>query len=148
MDMHTPHASGRSSFAVALYELLNPIPLGFFTAAWIFDILYIKSMQIMWTDAASWLIVIGLVIAIIPRIINLVQIWVGHRYSFSSPVKLHFWLNLVAILLAIVNAFIHSRDAYAVVPLGVTLSTLVVILLLLANVQLALRQRNAYGDTV
>jgi len=59
--------SGRSRFAVALYELLNPIPLGFFTAAWIFDILYIKSMQIMWTDAASWLIVIGLVIAIIPR---------------------------------------------------------------------------------
>jgi len=46
-------------------------------------------------------------------------------------------------LLAIVNAFIHSRDAYAVVPLGVILSTLVVILLLLANVQLALRQRNA-----
>jgi len=143
MDMHTPNASGRSRFAVALYELLNPIPLGFFTAAWIFDILYIKSMQIMWTDAASWLIVIGLVIAIIPRVINLVQVWIGHSYAFSSPIKLHFWLSLLAILLAIVNAFIHSRDAYAVVPLGVILSTLVVILLLLANVQLALRQRNA-----
>ncbi|STQ59926.1 Predicted membrane protein [Pseudescherichia vulneris] len=100
-------------------------------------------MQIMWTDAASWLIVIGLLIAIIPRLINLVQVWVGRRYTFGSPVKLHFWLNLIAILLAIINAFIHSRDAYAVVPLGVILSTLVVILLLLANVQLALRQRNA-----
>jgi len=72
-----------------------------------------------------------------------VQVWIGHRYAFSSPIKLHFWLSLLAILLAIVNAFIHSRDAYAVVPLGVILSTLVVILLLLANVQLALRQRNA-----
>ncbi len=141
MQSH-PHA-GRSVIALALYELLNPIPTGFFVAAWIFDIIYLKTFVILWTQAASWLIAIGLVIAIIPRLINLVQVWVGSRYPQGSAVKVHFWLNLLAIVLAIVNAFIHSRDAYAVVPLGVTLSTLVVILLLLANVQLALRQRSA-----
>ncbi|MDI6935983.1 hypothetical protein QMN21_30985, partial [Serratia sp. Se-PFBMAAmG] len=59
--------------------------------------------------------------------------------------KTHFWLSLLAIVVAIANAFIHSRDAYAVVPLGVTLSTLVVALLLLANVQLALRGRTTAG---
>ena len=48
-------------------------------------------------------------------------------------------------LVAIVNAFIHSRDAYAVVPMGVTLSTIVVALLLIANVQLALRARRIPG---
>lgn len=133
--------SGPSRVAIALYELLNPLPLGFFTAAWIFDILYLKSFQIMWTDAASWLIAIGLVLAIVPRLINLVQVWFTQRPLATAAVKIHFWLWLVAIVLAIFNAFVHSRDAYAVVPLGVILSTAVVALLLIANVQLALRIR-------
>ncbi|MGR4049194.1 DUF2231 domain-containing protein [Kosakonia cowanii] len=133
--------SGPSRVAIALYELLNPLPLGFFTAAWIFDILYLKSFQIMWTDAASWLIAIGLVLAIVPRLINLVQVWITQRPLATAAVKIHFWLWLVAIVLAIFNAFVHSRDAYAVVPLGVILSTAVVALLLIANVQLALRTR-------
>ncbi|AZI88502.1 MULTISPECIES: DUF2231 domain-containing protein [Kosakonia] len=133
--------SGPSRVAIALYELLNPLPLGFFTAAWIFDILYLKSFQIMWTDAASWLIAIGLVLAIVPRLINLVQVWFTQRPLATAAVKIHFWLWLVAIVLAIFNAFVHSRDAYAVVPLGVILSTAVVALLLIANVQLALRTR-------
>ncbi|APZ05690.1 MULTISPECIES: DUF2231 domain-containing protein [Kosakonia] len=133
--------SGPSRVAIALYELLNPLPLGFFTAAWIFDILYLKSFQIMWTDAASWLIAIGLVLAIVPRLINLVQVWFTQRPLATAAVKIHFWLWLLAIVLAIFNAFVHSRDAYAVVPLGVILSTAVVALLLIANVQLALRTR-------
>jgi uncharacterized membrane protein len=45
------------------------------------------------------------------------------------------------VVLAIFNAFIHSRDGYAVVPLGAILSTLTVLLLLIGNVQLALRLR-------
>ena len=133
--------SGPSRVAIALYELLNPLPLGFFTAAWIFDILYLKSFQIMWTDAASWLIAIGLMLAIVPRLINLVQVWFTQRPLATAAVKIHFWLWLLAIVLAIFNAFVHSRDAYAVVPLGVILSTAVVALLLIANVQLALRTR-------
>jgi len=133
--------SGPSRVAIALYELLNPLPLGFFTAAWIFDILYLKSFQMMWTDAASWLIAIGLVLAIVPRLINLVQVWFTQRPLATAAVKIHFWLWLLAIVLAIFNAFVHSRDAYAVVPLGVILSTAVVALLLIANVQLALRTR-------
>ncbi|NUL36014.1 DUF2231 domain-containing protein [Kosakonia sacchari] len=133
--------SGPSRATLALYELFNPLPTGFFVVAWIFDILYIKTFQIMWTDAASWLIAIGLLIAIIPRLIHLVQVFVTQRHRTSGAEKFHFWLWLVAIVLAIFNAFVHSRDAYAVVPSGVILSTAVVILLLIAHVQLALRTR-------
>ena len=141
-----PNATRRhSALAVALYEFLNPIPLGFFTAAWIFDIIYLNSPHPMWTQSASWLIAFGLIIAIIPRLINLVQVWVGVSWPQTSPVKIHFWANLLAIVLAIFNAFVHSRDAYAVAPAGVILSTLVVALLCLANIQLALRLRSAEG---
>jgi uncharacterized membrane protein len=136
---------GRGPVITGLYELLNPLPLGFFAAAWLFDIIYINSTQIFWTHGASWLIAMGLVIAIIPRLLNLFLVWSGGS-SACSPVKVHFWLSLVAIVLAIINAFVHSRDAWAVVPLGVTLSTLVVALLTIANLQQALRDRSRGGE--
>ncbi len=132
-----------SALAVGIVALLDPLPIGFFAAAWIFYIIYIYSTEIAWTQAASWLIVFGLFIAIIPRIINLIQVWVGTGYPQGSPVKVHFWASALAIVLSIFNAFIHSRDAFAVVPAGVTLSTVVVLLLLFANLQLALRERLA-----
>lgn len=133
----------KANFATLLYEWLNPIPIGFFVAAWLFDIIYLYSREIFWTQAASWLIAFGLVIAIIPRLISLVQVWPSSASGYSAAVKLHFWANALAIILSIFNAFIHSRDGWAVVPTGVTLSTVVVLLLFVANVQLALRQRTA-----
>ncbi|MBK4784623.1 MAG: hypothetical protein FT714_10250 [Pantoea sp. Pent] len=132
------HTSGRSVVGVTLFTLLEPLPLGFFFAAWLFDIIYLQTFIVMWTKAASWLIAIGLVLAIVPRLISLIHLFRGA----PAAEKTHFWLSL----LAIVNAFIHSRDAYAVVPMGVTLSTLVVVVvLLIANLQLALRERRLQG---
>ena len=135
------HTSGRSVVGVTLFTLLEPLPLGFFFAAWLFDIIYLQTFIVMWTKAASWLIAIGLVLAIVPRLISLIHLFRGA----PAAEKTHFWLLLLAIVLAIVNAFIHSRDAYAVVPMGVTLSTLVVVVLLIANLQLALRERRLQG---
>jgi uncharacterized membrane protein len=139
--MTTQTTARPSAAAVAVYEWLNPLPYGFFTAALIFDIIYACTANIQWVNGASWLIAIGLVFAIIPRLINLVQVWFGSGRLQGSPVKLHFWLNLIAIVLAIINAFVHSRDAYAVVPQGLVLSAIVVVLLSLANILLAVGAR-------
>lgn len=130
--------------AVAIYGLFNPLPVGFFTAAWIFDLIYLSSFNSLWTLAAAWLISFGLVLAIIPRLINLVYVWKGGFAALSAP-KVDFWLSAAAVVLAIINAFVHSRDAYAVVPQGVILSTLVVLLLSIANIQTALRSRLKAG---
>jgi len=47
---------------------------------------------------------------------------------------LHVAASLLALLLSIVNAFVHSRDGYtAVVPQGLTLSIIVVVLMVLAT---------------
>jgi uncharacterized membrane protein len=41
---------------------------------------------------------------------------------------------VLAVLLSLLNAFVHSRDGYtAVVPTGLTLSALVVVILLIAG---------------
>ncbi|MGY4515810.1 DUF2231 domain-containing protein [Lysobacter sp. HA18] len=131
--MATP-AAPRSGVANALFALLNPIPFGCFVAALIFDITYARSAEIMWTKAAAWLIVIGLLAAIIPRLVNLAQVWItGRRWSTGAD-RIDFWLNLLAIVAAIINAFVHSRDAYAVVPAGQWLSIITVGLIAIGHV--------------
>lgn len=145
--MSSRTAPRRSVVANAVYGLLNPISFGFFVAALIFDIIYARSAEVMWGKGAAWLIVFGLLFAVIPRLINLVQVWVtGRRYSTNAD-KLDFWLNLVAIVAAIFNAFVHSRDAYAVVPAGLWLSVCTVILLSIAHMVIAV-QHSAAGDFI
>ncbi len=70
----------------------------------------------------------------VPRLVNLAQVWVTSRQTATRTDKLDFWLNLFAIVTSIINAFVHSRDAYAVVPAGVWLSAVTVILLSIAHI--------------
>jgi uncharacterized membrane protein len=133
-----------SLVAEGLYGLLNPLPFGFFVAALIFDIIYVNSADMLWDKAAAWLIVFGLLLAVVPRLINLAQVWITSRRSATGVDRLDFWLNLFAIIAAIFNAFVHSRDAYAVVPTGVWLSVLTVLLLSIGHVAVCV-QRAAPG---
>ena len=127
----------RSRPATVIFRLLNPVPFGFFVAALIADIVYYRTGEIMWMKGAAWLIAAGLVLAIIPRLINLVQVWFSGRNYVSGAQRLDFFVNLLAIVAAIFNAFVHSRDAYAVMPEGMWLSVVTVILLCVGNVALA-----------
>ncbi len=136
--MITHSTQTRSRVAYAIYALLNPIPFGFFVAALIFDAAYASNGDILWIKAAAWLITLGLLFAILPRLINLVHVW--RPANRTPPVeKLDFWLNLVAIDAAIVNAFVHSRDAYGAIPEGVWLSALTVLLLSLGFIFVAVQ---------
>lgn len=128
----------RSRPAVALFGLLNPAPFGMFVAALVFDVVYARTGELLWMKAAAWLIALGLVVAIIPRLIDLVAVWVPRGRVVAGAEKLSFLLNLLAIVAAIFNAFVHSRDAYAVVPAGVWLSGATVALLCVANIVTAL----------
>jgi len=127
----------RSVVAESIYGLLNPIPFGCFVAALVFDVIYSKSATMQWDKGAAWLIVFGLLFAIVPRLLNLWQVWITSRRSATRAEKLDFWLNLFAIVAAIVNAFVHSRDAYAVVPTGLWLSGCTVTLLSIGRIVLA-----------
>jgi len=137
----------RSIIAESIYGLLNPIPFGCFVAALIFDIIYSKTAVMLWDKGAAWLIFFGLLLAVVPRLVNLTQVWVTSRRTATRTDKLDFWLNLLAIVVAIVNSFVHSRDAYAVVPSGVWLSVCTVILLSIGNILVAM-ERAARGGYV
>jgi uncharacterized membrane protein len=135
----------RSIVAESIYGLLNPIPFGCFVAALIFDIIYSKTAVMLWDKGAAWLIVFGLLFAVVPRLVNLVQVWVTSRRTATRTDKLDFWLNLFAIVMAVVNAFVHSRDAYAVVPTGLWLSVCTVMLLSIGNIVVAVERAARRG---
>jgi uncharacterized membrane protein len=127
----------RSRFATAAFDLLNPIPYGLFVGTLIFDIVYANTADVLWAKGAAWLVTVGLLFAIIPRFINLGHVWFPSRSARTSFEKLDFWLNLLGIVAAILNAFVHSRDAYAIVPENVILSVVTVALLSAGQIALA-----------
>jgi uncharacterized membrane protein len=143
--MRTAENPSRSPVADAIFALLDPIPFGCFVAALIFDVTYARSAQVMWTKAAAWLITIGLLAAIVPRLINLAQVWFTGRRRATAADRTDFWLNLLAIVAAIFNAFVHSRDAYAVVPAGQWLSALTVALIAIGRIVAIARRRDTGG---
>ncbi len=124
--MTAPTQRLQSSLANSIYQLFNPIPFGFFVAALIFDVVYFQTAEMMWSKSAAWLITIGLFFAIIPRLINLVHVWIPRGRPVLAAEKIDFGLNFIGIVAAIANAFIHSRDAYAVMPSGMILSAVTV----------------------
>ena len=128
--------------AAVLFDLLNPIPFGFFVGALIFDAIYANSADVMWFKSAAWLISIGLFFALIPRLINLFRVWFSRARRSTARSKVAFFLYLLGVAAAIVNAFVHSRDAYAVMPEGLWLSILTVALLALSNVLVTLQDSN------
>lgn len=133
----------RTGIAAIVFDVLDPIPYGLFLAALIFDIIYARSADMLWLKSAAWLIAMGLLFAIMPRLINLVRVWFPRHRPRASDQMVGFWLNLGAIAAAIVNAFVHSRDAYGVMPEGLWLSILTLVLLVLARVMPALPKSKA-----
>jgi uncharacterized membrane protein len=106
---------------------LLPFPLAYFTGALATDLAYWQTADVMWERFSIWLIVAGLIMAgfaVIAAVIELAA-------SRQKPAWLRVSGYALAVLLALVNAFVHSRDGYtAVVPTGLTLSGLVVVILL------------------
>lgn len=132
--MRSTLQSPPSKAAAVAFDLLDPIPYGFFVGALFFDAIYAKSAEMLWSKAAAWLIAIGLLFAVVPRLIDLVRVWFpGGGAHREGAQMVGFWLNLLAIAAAIVNAFVHSRDAYGVMPEGLWLSCLTIVLLVLAR---------------
>jgi uncharacterized membrane protein len=129
--MHSDAGLRRSVVANIVYGVLNPVAFGCFSAALVFDLTYLRSAEVMWNKAAAWLVVFGLLAAVIPRFINLAQVWITGRGMTTAADRLDFAFNLLAIIAATFNAFVHSRDAYAVVPAGVSLSACTVVLIAL-----------------
>src|SRR3978361_1957674 len=99
--------------------------------------------DVLWERFSIWLIVAGLVMAGLATVAYVIDL--AGRRQIERPAWPRVVGYALAIALAAVNAFVHSRDGYtAVVPTGLMLSGLVVVVLLLTawvGSALANRQR-------
>ena len=82
-------------------------------------------------DFSAWLLFAGLVLGALAAIAGLVD-FLSNRLIRALPTAwLHMAGNIVVMLLALFNSFVHSRDAWtSVVPTGLILSALTVVVML------------------
>jgi uncharacterized membrane protein len=128
---------------------LHKMPVSFSAAylagALVTDLVYWQMPDVLWERFSIWLICAGLVMAGLATIAYVIDLVSGRQIDRPA------WPRVVgyalAVLLSLMNAFVHSRDGYtAVVPTGLMLSGLVVVVMLLtAWVGMALANRHRVG---
>ena len=133
----TTHDNPRSTARLGghpIHPMLVPFPIACFVGTLATDLAYWRTADIMWADFSIWLLTAGLFISVLVVLAGLID-FLGDRRIRALPQSwIHGLGNGVALILAIFNAFVHSRDAYtSVVPTGLTLSALVVLILLVTG---------------
>jgi uncharacterized membrane protein len=114
-----------------IHPFLVPIPIACFIGVFLTDITYWWSADMMWADFSAWLVTVGVIFGLIAALFGLVDFLGNRLIRAQSPAWPHALGNVVVLLLATLNMFIHSRDAWtSVVPWGLALSAAVVLLLL------------------
>lgn len=117
-----------------VYATLVQFPAVCFVGTLLTDLAYWQTTNYIWETFSVWLLTAGCIVAAFAGIAGLLT-WFRYRHVRALPFAgLHVITSIVALVLSIVNAFVHSRDGYtAVVPQGLALSVIVVILMLLAT---------------
>jgi uncharacterized membrane protein len=115
---------------------MHKIPVSFsaayFAGALITDLVYWQIPDVLWERFSIWLIAAGLIMAGLAIIAYAIDLAGGRQ--IDRPVWPRVIGYALAVLLSLMNAFIHSRDGYtAVVPTGLMLSGLVIVVLLLTS---------------
>jgi uncharacterized membrane protein len=111
-----------------IHSILVSFSAAYFAGALVTDIVYWQMPDVMWERFSIWLILAGLVMAGLATIAYVIDL--AGRRRIERPAWPHVIGYAIAVLLSVINAFVHSRDGYtAVVPSGLTLSALVVVVL-------------------
>ena len=128
-----------------IHRMLVSFSAAYFAGALVTDLVYWQMPDVMWERFSIWLITAGLIMAGLATIAYVIDL--AGRRRIDRPAWPRVIGYAIAVLLALTNAFVHSRDGYtAVVPTGLMLSALVVIVLVLtALVASALRNRHRFG---
>jgi len=117
-----------------LHVLLAAYPIACFSGAFVTDIVYVNSMQMMWANFSIWLITAGLIMGGAAAVVGIAEALLSRGRPGLRPGWFHAIGNALVLALSLWNAFVHSRDGWtAVVPTGIILSGIVTILVILVN---------------
>jgi uncharacterized membrane protein len=128
-----------------IHRILVSFSAAYFAGALVTDLVYWQMPDVLWERFSIWLIAAGLVMAGLAAIAYVIDLAGGRQIDRPAWPRVAGYA--LAVLLSVINAFVHSRDGYtAVVPTGLMLSGLVVIVLLLtAWIGMALANHHRVG---
>ena len=131
MDSETGHPRSTAQiFGHPLHAMLIPFPIAGFIGAFVTDIAYWRTANLMWSNFSIWLITAGLVAGGLAALMGLIDYFGDVRVRRLRAATPHMVLNIVVMVLELINAFVHSRDGWiAVVPQGIILSGVVTAIL-------------------
>ena len=109
--------------------LAGTVPL--FLGALLSDYAYWSSHQIEWANFASWLIAGALVFGAVALLCAIVGLFRGVRRGEHRLV--YTLVLLTTWVVGFINALIHAKDAWAVMPTGLVLSAVVTVLACVAT---------------
>src|SRR5258705_8160363 len=97
-----------------IHRMLVSFSAAYFVGALVTDLVYWQMPDVMWERFSIWLIMAGLVMAGLAVVAYVINSLAGRRRRSRSA-----WPRLVgyalAVFLAVINAFVHSRDGYTAV---------------------------------
>src|SRR3954468_16671535 len=124
-----PRHSGRAFGA--LHAFFGAFPLAYFVFAFITDYVYTQSYNLLWQYFSIWMIVAGLVTLGFSILFGCIDWFMSRQSDGPRGSVWHMLPALLAWLLGLLNAFVHSRDGWtAVVPEGIILSAIGALLML------------------
>ena len=126
----SPPASVARIAGHPIHPIFAPFPIACFTGALVTDLVYWRTADMMWETFSIWLITAGIITGVLAGIAGAIDFLGNRGIRALSPGWPHALGNTLALILAFINAFVHSRDGYtSVVPEGLILSALVVLIL-------------------
>lgn len=119
--MQAPRLPTQGMHAVLAFAAL-PLFLGALLSDWA----YAASYQVQWTNFAAWLIAGGIVFA------GVALPWAAIDLLRSAATRdrrsqLYLLLLSTSLVLGLVNALVHAKDAWAAMPTGLVLSIVVLL---------------------
>ncbi|WP_265501006.1 DUF2231 domain-containing protein [Paracoccus beibuensis] len=108
---------------------LNHFSAAFFTLTLLTDVLYMRTVVLMWQDFSSWLLFFGLISGGVAVLLWLIGVATGRpRVGWGVVI-----LQVLVLVLAVINSLVHAGDGWtAVVPWGIGLSAVTCVLMLVA----------------
>ena len=112
--------------------ILTAFPVACFCCALGTDALYALTSDIMWSNFSDWLLAAGMLMGAVAAIGGFIDA-IRYRHARTGRQIVPFAIGSIVVLaLALLNNFVHSRDAWtSVVPMGLALSAATVLAIII-----------------
>jgi uncharacterized membrane protein len=114
-----------------IHPMLVPFPIACFVGTLLTDLAYWRTADLMWADFSAWLVTVGVIMGLLAGIAGFIDFASNRLVRRQPPAWPHAIGNVIALVIAVFNMFVHSRDGWtAIVPTGLILSAVTVLILL------------------